>query len=69
MQDFLGINWSGSDLTFLSTLPEFMKVVIPQLYRSGLQTIIICIKMYFFLQDDDEYFQLPERLSLPLSRL
>jgi len=34
MHDFLGINWSGSDLTFLSTLPEFMKVVIPQLYRA-----------------------------------
>jgi ubiquinone/menaquinone biosynthesis C-methylase UbiE len=33
-QDFLGINWSGSDLTFLSTLPEFMKIVIPQLYRA-----------------------------------
>jgi hypothetical protein len=25
-QDFLGINWSGSDLTFMSTLPEFLKV-------------------------------------------
>jgi len=34
MSDFLGINWSGSDLTFLSTLPEFMKIVIPQLYRA-----------------------------------
>lgn len=34
LHDFLGINWSGSDLTFLSTLPEFMKVVIPALYRA-----------------------------------
>ena len=27
-QDFLGINWSGSDLTFMSSLPEFMKVSV-----------------------------------------
>jgi len=32
--DFLGINWSGKDLKFLQSLPEFMKVVIPQLYRA-----------------------------------
>jgi len=34
LHDFLGINWSGSDLTFMSNLTEFMKVVIPALYRS-----------------------------------
>merc|ERR1719516_443464 len=34
LHDFMGINWSGFDLTFLSTLPEFMKVVIPTLYRA-----------------------------------
>lgn len=34
LQDFLGINWSGKDLTFMESLPEFMKVVIPQLYRA-----------------------------------
>lgn len=34
MHDFLGINWSGFDLTFLSTLTEFMKIVIPPLYRA-----------------------------------
>ena len=34
LHDFMGINWSGSDLSFLSTLPEFMKVVIPALYRA-----------------------------------
>jgi len=32
--DFLGINWSGRDLTFLQNLPGFMKVVIPPLYRA-----------------------------------
>ena len=32
--DFLGINWSGSDLKFLQSLPEFMKIVIPPLYRA-----------------------------------
>jgi SAM-dependent methyltransferase len=34
LSDFLGINWSGSDLHFMSSLTEFMKVVIPTLYRS-----------------------------------
>ena len=34
LHDFLGINWSGSDLEFMSSLPEFMKVVIPTLYRA-----------------------------------
>merc|ERR1719209_379011 len=29
LHDFLGINWSGRDLLFLQSLPEFMKVVIP----------------------------------------
>jgi len=33
-QDFLGINWSGKDLKFMQSLTEFMKVVIPQLYRA-----------------------------------
>ncbi len=28
-QDFLGINWSGTDLSFMSTMPEFLKVVGP----------------------------------------
>ena len=32
--DFLGINWSGSDLAFMESLEEFMKVVIPQAYRA-----------------------------------
>ena len=31
--DFLGINWSGKDLTFLQDLPGFLYVVIPPLYR------------------------------------
>ena len=26
LHDFLGINWSGRDLLFLQSLPEFMKV-------------------------------------------
>jgi len=34
IHDFLGINWSGSDLEFMSSLPEFMKVVVPTLYRA-----------------------------------
>jgi len=34
LSDFLGINWSGSDLEFMSSLDEFMKVVIPTLYRA-----------------------------------
>lgn len=34
LSDFLGINWSGQDLGFMSTLEEFMKVVIPQAYRA-----------------------------------
>eukprot|EP00088_Acartia_fossae_P057248 TRINITY_DN6677_c0_g1_i1.p1 TRINITY_DN6677_c0_g1~~TRINITY_DN6677_c0_g1_i1.p1 ORF type:complete len:395 (+),score=125.11 TRINITY_DN6677_c0_g1_i1:3-1187(+) len=34
LSDFLGINWSGSDLKFMESLTEFMKVVIPTLYRS-----------------------------------
>merc|ERR1711881_832837 len=34
LDDFLGINWSGSDLTFMESLEEFMKVVIPQAYRA-----------------------------------
>jgi hypothetical protein len=34
LADFLGINWSGADLKFLCTLPDFMQVVIPQLYRA-----------------------------------
>ena len=32
--DFLGINWSGRDLNFLQSLPDFMQVVIPPLYRA-----------------------------------
>merc|ERR1712241_344803 len=32
--DFLGINWSGSDLKFLQSLPEFFRIVIPPLYRA-----------------------------------
>merc|ERR1719323_785440 len=32
--DFLGINWSGKDLTFLQDLPGFLYVVIPPLYRA-----------------------------------
>merc|ERR1711953_1203469 len=32
--DFLGINWSGRDLKFLQSLPEFFKIVIPPLYRA-----------------------------------
>ena len=27
LSDFLGINWSGSDLKFLTSLPSFMQVV------------------------------------------
>merc|ERR1711915_1000823 len=34
LSDFLGINWSGTDLKFLQTLPDFMLVVIPPLYRA-----------------------------------
>lgn len=34
LQDFLGINWSGFDLKFMESLQEFMKIVIPQLYRA-----------------------------------
>jgi len=34
LQDFLGINWSGKDLHFMISLPDFLKVVIPQLYRA-----------------------------------
>jgi hypothetical protein len=34
LADFLGINWSGADLKFLCTLPDFMQVVIPALYRA-----------------------------------
>jgi len=33
-EDFLGINWSGRDLKFLQSLPDFMEIVIPQLYRA-----------------------------------
>ena len=29
LSDFLGINWSGSDLKFLTSLPSFMQVVFP----------------------------------------
>merc|ERR1712241_911765 len=32
--DFLGINWSGSDLKFLQSLTDFMQIVIPPLYRA-----------------------------------
>merc|ERR1712045_605430 len=34
LSDLLGINWSGSDLKFLTSLPSFMQVVIPPLYRA-----------------------------------
>jgi len=34
LSDFLGINWDGKDLKFMESLTEFMKVVIPQLYRA-----------------------------------
>merc|ERR1719323_485193 len=34
LNDFLGINWSGSDLKFLQSLPDFMFIVIPALYRA-----------------------------------
>ena len=34
LQDFLGINWSGSDLKFFASLFDFFKVVIPPLYRA-----------------------------------
>lgn len=34
LDDFLGINWSGSDLKFMESLEEFMRVVIPQAYRA-----------------------------------
>jgi len=34
LHDFLGINWSGKDLKFMQSLAEFMKVVIPPLYRA-----------------------------------
>ena len=34
LSDFLGINWSGRDLKFLQSLPDFMQVVIPALYRA-----------------------------------
>ena len=34
LHDFLGINWNGSDLGFLTSFDEFMKVVIPALYRA-----------------------------------
>ena len=29
LSDLLGINWSGSDLKFLTSLPSFMQVVFP----------------------------------------
>ena len=32
--DFLGINWNGRDLNFLQSLPDFMFIVIPPLYRA-----------------------------------
>ena len=31
LSDLLGINWSGSDLKFLTSLPSFMQVVFPLL--------------------------------------
>jgi len=34
LHDFLGINWSGKDVHFMTSLEEFMKVVIPALYRA-----------------------------------
>ena len=34
LHDFLGINWSGKDLKFMQSLEEFMKVVVPPLYRA-----------------------------------
>jgi ubiquinone/menaquinone biosynthesis C-methylase UbiE len=34
LNDFLGINWSGRDLKFMESITEFMKVVVPQLYRA-----------------------------------
>jgi len=34
LSDLLGINWSGRDLKFLTSLPSFMQVVIPPLYRA-----------------------------------
>merc|ERR1711872_894828 len=37
LDDFLGINWSGSDLAFMESLEEFMKVVIPQAQSSFVQ--------------------------------
>ena len=33
LSDFLGINWSGADLKFLQSIPDFMYIVIPPLYR------------------------------------
>lgn len=39
LNDFLGINWSGKDLTFLQDLPGFLYVVIPPLYRSELSQL------------------------------
>jgi len=32
--DFLGINWDGSELKFLQTLQDFLQIVIPPLYRA-----------------------------------
>jgi len=34
LHDFLGINWNADDCGFLTSLEEFMKVVIPALYRA-----------------------------------
>jgi len=34
LSDFLGINWSGADLKFLQSIPDFMYIVIPPLYRA-----------------------------------
>lgn len=33
LHDFLGINWNGSDLYFFLNMKEFLKLVIPPLYR------------------------------------
>ena len=32
--DFLGINWDGSELKFLQSLQDFLQIVIPPLYRA-----------------------------------
>ena len=50
LHDFLGINWSGRDLLFLQSLPEFMKVsrvcTTLYLYRYIGRPVRFCFYLY-----------------------